>query len=207
MKKSADAVVQAASEFVSAIRPQDSLAVVLFSDKSLFAHDFSKNRESTYEAIKGYQAAGGTALYDALKDSLIHLRHVEGRRVVVVVTDGRDENSTSTGPGSSATLDQVTDLIRQTGSVVYSIGLGGNVDRAPLERIAKLSGGQSYFPMGVSSLAGDYRHVVENLRRRFALSYTSSNSTRDGSWRSVSIRPRSENVAINSPSGYFAPEK
>ena len=81
----------------SAVRPQDSLAVVRFSDKSLFAHDLSKNRESTYQAIRDYQAAGGTALYDALKDSLVHLRSVEGRRVVVVVTDGRDENSTSTG--------------------------------------------------------------------------------------------------------------
>jgi VWFA-related protein len=207
MRKSAGEVTEAAREFVEAVRPQDSLAVVMFADKSLFAHDLTTNRDSAQEAISSYQSAGGTALYDSLKDALIRLRRVEGRRAVVVVTDGRDENSTASGPGSVATFDQVVDLTRQTGAAVYSIGLGSRVDRESLARLSQLSGGQSYFPAEVSSLREDYRRVVENLRRRFMLSFTSTNSHRDGSWRAVSIRARNAAFIVNSPSGYFAPER
>jgi Ca-activated chloride channel family protein len=57
----------------------------------------------------------------------------------------------------------------------------------------------------VSSLAADYRKILDEIRRRYIIGYESTNRARDGRWRSVDIRPREEGVEIRSRGGYFAP--
>ena len=105
MKKREAEVIESARAFVSALRPEDALAVVLFSDQVSFAHDLSTNRDVSHDAIQKYNVAGGTALFDAVSDSLRRLRDAGGRRILVVMTDGRDENNAGTGPGSTRTLN------------------------------------------------------------------------------------------------------
>ena len=77
--------------------------------------------------------------------------------MVVVVTDGRDENAASTGPGSMRTWGEVLDKLEQTEAVVYPVGIGSNVDRARLQELADRSGGSAFFPADAASLADDYR--------------------------------------------------
>jgi VWFA-related protein len=208
MRRSAEAVISAARGFVEALRPRDALSVMMFADQAVFSHEMSTKREESLKAIDAYQAVGGTALYDALVLSLARLKTVDTRRAVVVVTDGRDENNPGTGPGSTHVFSDVMAHLKQTGATVYAVGIGANVDRQVLEDAAKASGGQAYFPSDVSSLADEYRRIVENLRRRFILSYESTNATRDGSWRVVEIRVKSApHVVVTSAGGYFAPAR
>ena len=207
MRRSAQAMVEAAHEFVNALRPEDSLALLLFADESVFAHDLTKNRTATLKAIDSYQAVGGTALYDATADALTRLKYVEGRRAIVVLTDGRDENNPGTAPGSVRTLNDVLKLLKETEAAVFTIGLGAKVDRSPLEQLARLSGGMAYFPEEVSMLQNEYKRIIENLRRRYVLSYTSTNTARDGAWREVQIRSRSADIVVSSRGGYFAPAR
>jgi Ca-activated chloride channel family protein len=207
MKRDALAVMAAARSFVAALPAKDSLAVMTFADRPILAQDLSTNRANALAAIGQYTAVGGTALYDALGDSLGRLRRVDGRRVVVVLTDGRDENNPGTAPGSTRTLADVLALVKEVGAAVFGIGLGPTVDRLTIERIAQASGAESYFPQDVSDLDADYRRVLEDLRRRFVISYTSTNSKHDGKWRVVQVRSRREGVVITSQGGYWAPEK
>ncbi len=207
MRRSAETAMEAARGFVTALRREDSLGLLLFADQSVFAHDLSTSRDEAIKTIDNYTAVGGTALYDGLWDAMTRLQRVEGRRAVVVVTDGRDENNPGTAPGSLHTMNEVIDLIRQTDATVFTIGLGQRVDRPFLERLADLSGGESYFPVAAEDLHDNYRRVVENLRRRYVLSYTSTNSERNGSWRKVQILPRSSDVSVTSRGGYLAPER
>ena len=197
----------AAQRFVDTIRPEDRLATVLFADTADLAHDLSTSREVTHAAINKYVASGGTALYDALASSLSRLKDVEGRRVVVLVTDGRDENNPGTGPGSVATFDAVLADLKKSEAVVYTIGLGANVDRKVLEAFAASSGGEAYFPEDVTGLEEPYRRIVEHLRRRWVISYTSTNSRRDGAWRAVEIKAKSPHTTVKGARGYFAPGK
>jgi Ca-activated chloride channel family protein len=205
MVKAADNMRDAARRFVAAVRPEDSLALILFSDQPTFAHMLGKNRQFTLEAIDKYKPYGGTALYDALHNALMTLKRTEGRRAVIVLTDGRDENNPGTGPGSEHTFNEVQELVRSVDAVIFPIGLGPRVDREVLEKLATQSGGQAYFPADVSELDDQYRNVIENLRRRYVLSYTSSNSTHDGTWRTVEIRSRVAGLRIATRGGYFAP--
>jgi VWFA-related protein len=173
----------------------------------LVAHDFGTNRTTSFEAINAYKPSGGTALYDALAGAFTALKNVEGRRAVVVMTDGRDENNPGTAPGSQRTLKDVLDLAKEIDATVLPIGLGTNLDREGLERLANISGGLAHFPATVFELRAQFARTVENLRRRFVLGYTSTHIARDGSWRSVEIRSRSNNHIIRSRSGYFAPDR
>jgi VWFA-related protein len=207
MRRSAAAVVEAAHEFVAALRPEDSLAPMLFADQAVLVHDLTKDRGAVIEAIDGYKAIGGTALYDALADAMARLKRVEGRRAIVVLTDGRDENNPGTGPGSARSLDDVLAMVKETDATIFTIGLGTRVDRPPLDQLARLSGGQAYFPVEVSELQDQYRRIVENLRRRYVLSYTSTNIARNGAWRNVEIRSRSSGIVVTSRGGYFAPDR
>jgi Ca-activated chloride channel homolog len=207
MRKTADALMAAARAFVDALRPEDKLSVIFFSDGVLVAHDFGTNRQTSIDAINGYRPVGGTALYDALGGALATLKPVEGRRAVVVMTDGRDENNAGTAPGSTQTLPEVLKLAREVEATVLPIGLGTNLDRSALERLAEISGGLAFFPSEASELRAQFARTVENLRRRYVLGYTSTHGARDGSWRNVEIRSRSTNHVIRSRSGYFAPDR
>jgi VWFA-related protein len=135
------------------------------------------------------------------------MQRIEGRRAVVVMSDGRDENNPGTAPGSVRTVDDVLNLIRQANATIFTIGLGPQVDRPFLERLAELSGGESYFPVVVENLRDEFRSVVGSLRRRYVVSYTSTDGARDGAWRDVQIRSRSSDVVVTSRGGYFAPER
>jgi Ca-activated chloride channel homolog len=208
MKKKEADVIASAQEFLNALRPQDQLALVLFADRPVFAHDLSTNRTFASEALAAYTANGGTALYDALSDSLIRLKRAEGRRVVVVMTDGRDENNPGTAPGSVRKLDDVLKYVQETGAVVFGIGLGTKVDQTPLARVAEASGGRTYFPQEIGELPNEFRRIVDDLRRRYVVGFTSSHIQRDGSWRNVEIRVKSTpDAVVRSAGGYFAPAK
>lgn len=205
MKKAAEVVKATALEFVLSVRPEDKLGLITFADQPLFAHTLSTNRQWSIDAIDKYVAVGGTALYDALWNSLMHLRDAPGRKAVVVLTDGRDENNPGTAPGSGHTLDEVLKLNEKVQAATFAIGLGTKVDAAILTRLADDSGGAAYFPAEADQLHAQFANIVENLRRRYILSYVSTNSNHDGSWRSVTIAPKSKDLVVVSRGGYFAP--
>jgi VWFA-related protein len=208
MKKKEADVIGSAQEFVSALQDKDQLALLTFGDKVVFAHDLSRNRDFTRNAIADYKAIGGTALYDAMTDALLRVKSAEGRRVVVVMTDGRDEDNAGKGPGSTHTLSEVMKLVKDSGAMVYAIGLGLNPDKDVLQKMADLSGGRAFFPADVQDLPREYRRVIDDLRRRYVLGYTSTHIQRDGSWRKVDIRLRNApNATIRTAGGYTAPAK
>jgi Ca-activated chloride channel homolog len=205
MKRSGAQAQAAAREFVAAMRPEDELGMMLFSNTADLVHSPTKNRDDSLRAIDAYTTEGGTALYDALYDSLERLAKIEGRRVVVVVTDGRDENAASNGPGSLRTFDEVVARLQQVDATVYAVGLGSRVNRDHLQQLADMSGGAAYFPADVTTLNAEYRRILDELRRRYVIAYESSNRSRDGSWRSVEIRSGHNGVQIRSRGGYYAP--
>jgi VWFA-related protein len=206
MKRSAPTVQDAVRAFIGALRPDDPLGLMMFADSPKLVHGFSHDREESLQAVDAYIANGGTALYDALGDGLTQLATREGRRVLIIVSDGRDENATSNGPGSVRHWEEVLTQVRDVDATIYVIGLGSNVDKPRLEQLASLSGGEAYFTTSVSDLEAHYRRILEELRRRYAIAYTSTNGARDGAWRTVEIRVRQPGVRARSRGGYFAPQ-
>jgi hypothetical protein len=92
-------------------------------------------------------------------------------------------------------------------AVVFGIGIGPKVDRKVLEMLAEATGGEALFPEDAAQLESEYRRVLQNLRRRWIVSYTSTDSTRNGAWRPVTIRTKDEAAVVHSRGGFFAPGK
>ena len=205
MTRSAERARDAAREFVGALRPEDELSLIVFADRVDLVHGPTLRRDWSLEAINEYAAAGGTALYDAVYDALGVVSAEDGRRAIVVVTDGLDENAASSGPGSLRSWEEVLRRLDQTDTVVYAVGIGSRVDQNRLQALADRSGGAAYFPRDVTALAADYAKILDELRRRYALAYESTNLERDGEWREVEIRSRRSGVILQSRGGYFAP--
>jgi Ca-activated chloride channel homolog len=207
MARAADAVKTAALSFVEALRREDALSVLLFSDTAAFAHDLTTDRRQTIAAVEAYTTRGGTALYDGLTDALTRLQRADGRKIVVLLSDGRDENNPGTGPGSARTESDLFTTLGNTDAMLYAIGLGPHVDRELLEKLAANSGGVAFFPEDVSTLRAEYARIVDDLRRRYIVSYTSTNAARNGAWREVQIGTRQQELTVRSRGGYFAPER
>jgi len=207
MVKAADTVREAAREFVRNVRKEDRLALITFADEPRVEHALSADRSLTMSAIDRYTPLGGTALYDALWDSMLNLRKENGRRAIVLLTDGRDENNPGTAPGSAHTFDEVLTLAREAGATIFAVGLGPRIDGKVLEALAARSGGHAYFSESLEELGAKFAQIVENLRQRYVVSYSSTNSDRNGEWRTVEIRPRTPGLVVSSNEGYFGPKE
>jgi Ca-activated chloride channel homolog len=207
MKKDAAGAQAAARTFVEALRPEDKLALMTFADTVWFAHDLTTERAWALEAIEQYKVKGGTALYDAVAGALLRLKREAGRRVVVLVTDGRDENNAGNGPGSTRAFADVLALLHDTEATVFTVGLGAKADTEVLEQLAAKSGGEAYFPQDTAELERHYARIVETLRRRYVISYSSTNTKRDGQWRHVELSSRVPGTTLRTRGGYAAPER
>jgi Ca-activated chloride channel family protein len=205
MRRDQEQVRAAARTFAAQLPGKDRVGVITFADSPGLTQDLSFVRERILRAIDNYTVGGGTALYDAIGMALDKLDDSNARPAIVVLTDGRDEDNPGTGPGSVLTRDELIGRLETSGAMVYTIGLGPNVDRDTLEQLAAVSNGEAYFPADVTELAGDYRRILENLRRRYVVSYTSTNSEYDGAWRDVKVVPLRTDFAVESDGSYKAP--
>ena len=139
-------------------------------------------------------------------NSFKHLQGVKGRRAIVLLSDGKDEDNPGKAPGSIHTFEEILELGRTVGAMVFTVGLGAKVDKPVMEQLSKQSGGQSFYATNDVQLSGQFHQVIEGLRRRYVLSYTSTNSDHNGKWRKVEIRPRANGRVVATSGGYFAPE-
>ena len=107
---------QAAEQFVLRLLPADKAKVGAFNDKIEFSSRFTNNRDELITDVKDLDYGNGTRLWDAVNASLDELKGVEGRRVILVFTDGDDT-------ASKVGLGRVTDRARDEDVMVYSVGL------------------------------------------------------------------------------------
>ena len=207
MTRAAPAVRDAVRTFIGAVRPNDQLGMLMFGNGVSLTQPFSLDRAESLQGVDAYQTGGGTALYDALSEGLVQLGMRDGRRALILMSDGRDENAASNGPGSLRRWDDVLQQARELDAAIYPIGLGSNVDRARLTEIARLTGGEVFFAAEASELQRHYLRIVEAMRRSWIVGYTSTNPARNGAWRKVEIQSLLDGVRVRSRGGYFAPEQ
>ena len=161
------------------------------------------------ERLRNRKPDGWTALYDAIGVYLNGAQQQEGQKVLVLYTDGGDTRS-------SLTFHDMLDLCKASDVTVYAVGYiehqgsGRLQQRAELERVSSLTGGQAYFPGVAKDLDGVFEKIREELAGRYMLGYLSSDPRTDGAWRPVEIkllRNDLKGVRLRTRTGYFAPYK
>jgi len=121
-------IQQAAFTFVQQLQAGDRVKVVSFDDEVRDLNDFTNDRATLKAAINKTRSGSGTKMYDAVALALNSLRHIQGRKAIVVFTDGVDWHS------SDATFDGTIRWLDEQGVIVYPIRYD---TRAATERIAR----------------------------------------------------------------------
>jgi VWFA-related protein len=197
-----------AIKFLNTLRDAKDITLVDFDTEVRVAKYEQQDFPRLVERIRGRKPEGFTAMYDALGLYLHGADAEEGRKILVLFTDGGDTRST-------LRFSDVMTLIRASDVTVYSVGFlehqPGSVkseQRLRLTQIATESGGQAFFPNSMKEVEAAYDKVVAQIRAQYSLGYLSTNATYDGRWRKVEIkivRPDVKDVRVQSRKGYFAP--
>lgn len=185
MVRRMDETREAAKLFVDSLGEGDSVQLLRFAREIEPVTSMTTTKETVSEAIDGLVARGDTALYDALYQSVDLLADRRGRRAVVLLSDGVDDDGTGR-PLSERTIDDVLARAGEVGVPVYVVGLGTEMDEAVLEDIARTTGAQYLAAPEASELAEVYGRISDQLTGQYAIRYTSSLPA-DGTSRRVDL--------------------
>ena len=167
---------QAAEQFLLRLLPKDKGMVGAFNDKiEFFPATFTSNRDELIRSLRELDFGNPTRLYDAIAASMDRLHKIDGRRVVLVFTDGDDT-------GSRADSGSVLEQARREEVMIYAIGLRSDyfngsrqVRSKPdsgLKRLAEETGG-GYFELDdTSDLAPTFTRVAQELHSQYVLGFT-----------------------------------
>ena len=211
-----DLARRGAETFVDAVAPEDRLVVLSFDDALKGDREPTTDRRTLKQRIASVVAGGGTALYDALYQTAETLTGLEGRRAIVLLSDGRDQALTENEPGSLHVFEEALERVQRSDAAVYAIGLGTRLDQEMdlerrrsvkdlLETLAAQTGGRAYLTQKPSALEEVYRQVAADLKDQYLLAYAPVNAARDGRWRAIEVRVKDPALRITARPGYFAP--
>lgn len=207
---------RAALTFLDALGPEDRALVVAFGDEVRIVTDLATERAAHETAVKGFAVSGGTALYDAVFDGAKALAggRPEARRVMVVLSDGRDEASSGLEPGSFHTLDEAIRQAHLRDVALFTLGIGSGLRRDTdftgrmtteevLTRLASSTGGRYLRVERSRNLADAYRDILEELRERYDLAFKPATPRTGETWRRLEVRTSREGVTVRAREGYF----
>jgi Ca-activated chloride channel family protein len=198
-----EALAAASRFFDTVLRPRDRAAVVTFNQRPELAVRFTGNPEVLAGGLAGAHASGGTALWDSLIFTLHYFSGVQGKRAVVLLTDGDDQ-------ASRFSFEEALDFARRTGVTLYPIGLGAAsgtpVVRSKLLKLAAETGGRAFFVGRAVELAKVYTVVERELRNQYLLVYQSTLDAEGAAgegFRQVTVEVTRPGVEAKTIRGYY----
>ena len=199
----------AAIRFLNSLTYAEDITLVDFDDTVRVGRYSQREFPRLVERIRNRESGGMTAFYDALGVYLDGAFDQNGRKVLLMYSDGYDTRS-------RMPFSETIDLLRASDVTVYAIGFQGNIpasarqrERMKLGQLAEITGGRVFFPTDVEALEGIYEEISRELDTRYALGYISTNTETDGTWRRVEVkvkptRPELRAVRTRSRPGYYA---
>jgi len=187
----------AALEFLEKrIQPKDRAAVITFNDRPNLTAKFTKDLGTLAGGLAGVKAERGTALYDSLVFSLYYFNGIKGQRAILLLSDGKDENS-------KFSYEDALDYARRAGVTIYSIGLGKDLDKRKLTKLAEETGGRSFFVQKGEELSRIYTEIEQELRSQYLIAYQSTNSSDDTDFRTIECKVGKPGLEAKTLRGYY----
>lgn len=182
------------------LKPQDWVALVTFDMNPRTEVDFTQNKEEVRNAIYHLYFPGfrESNIFDALLDTLDHLKDVQGKKSILVLASGIDTFS-------KHTLDQTMKRLRQSDVSIFCVGVAKPLmnrmqargyDGASmtvlqaenqLKTFAQLTGGYAWFPQFDGEIPGVLHDATAFLRHQYSISYSPTTGAKDGKFHKVKV--------------------
>lgn len=200
----------AAIKFLGAVDEARDYTLVEFDTEIRVARFSQAEFPRLVERIRNRRADGYTALWDATGVYLDGASGQEGRKVLILYTDGGDN-------ASNIRFDELLDLVKASDVTIHAIGFlehqssGSRMEsRLRMQQVAEVTGGQAFFPSSLKELDGVYERVAAEIGGQYTLGYLSTNPAADGTWRKVEVRLARQGLKgarLRTRAGYYAPLK
>lgn len=202
--------IDAMRRFVKALlaegNPQDTAALYSFNTDVALRVDYTRKLNSLSGALGRLDSEGGTAMFDAIYLSGEGLQRRDGRRVVVIVSDGGDTASTTR-------FEQALEALHDANAVLYAIvtvpvpGEAGRNLRGEnaLIQFSQWTGGRVFFPTQNAQFGEAFQEILRDLRTQYLIGYYPRNVpvTKERFHR-VDLRVRRDDYTVQARNGYFA---
>ena len=200
MRKSIDRSLAAVQQLLKTTVAGDEFFLVRFSDKPTVETGFTSDPGEILERLSVVQPQGWTALHDAIYLGVHRMKPAKNpRRVLFILSDGGDNNS-------RYSETEVTNLVMESDVRVYAIGL---FDRPKfLEKIATLTGGETFWAHKLEDLPDAIAKLSRALRNQYVLGYSPNTPKNDGKYRKIRVElahPFTVPLRILWRRGYYAP--
>lgn len=203
--------VAGAQAFIAGMAELDQAKLLLFSDRVLHDSPFTNFADVLAAGLSGVEARGSTALNDHLYLALRLLEPRQGRRVVILLSDGVDVSSV-------LRMEEVLATLRRCRALIYWLRLGSAAsnDHASawrdveshrrefelLETGVEESGGRVLVLDDIAGTAAAFTEILSELRDQYVLGYYPSDNRGDGRWHEIKVRVKGRGFKVRTRQGY-----
>lgn len=205
------AAIAGADEFLDGLEDQDRARLTLFSDRVQSVSPMTSFVDVLRLGLDRAVARGATAINDHLFLALQQLAGLQGRRTIILLSDGIDTVSI-------LGMDDVLPLARRSGALIYWIrperrgpelssswrdGNDLEHERRLLEQVVRESGGRIVEVPSLAESRGGFREILDEMRDQYVLGFYPTENRNDGSWHRVRVEVRRNDLEIRTRSGYL----
>lgn len=187
----------AVSFFKRIIKKNDRAFIAPFAGDPARSAPFTSDVDALEAQVNAIpKPAGGTSLYDAMITGLYRFRNVQGRKALIVITDGADTTS-------RLSYEDMLMYARSARVPLYFIGIGFALSDSTMKNLAAETGGVAYFVRNVKQLDETYALLEKDLRSQYLLSYHSESSKKDQQYRTVEVKVDRADAKVRTIRGYI----
>ncbi len=215
-------IQDAAIAFTKQLKAQDNVMVIEFDGNVHVLSEITNDRQKIYKAVKKADFGTGTSLYDAVDFSLRkRLSKIQGRKAIVLFTDGVDTTSKKNSYDSTLYLAQESDSMVfpiYYNTYLSNLGFGGGLPNTGngrsaeeyamgkkyLDDLAGSTGGRVFRPESTpGGLTTAFEGIAEELRRQYNIGYYPQEGAKNGDRKNIRVRVDRPNLVIRSRDSYI----
>lgn len=199
MRRRIDTASRSARKFFQTVLTEkDTASLLTFNHDIRRVVPFTGDVDRLLLSASGFRAWGTTRLYDSLVFAVYSFGGLEGKRALILLSDGQDVDSDFPFP-------QVREGTLRSGVAVYPIVLGVEdlITLQNLETLARDTGGRFFTIRSVDQLDRVYRSIEEDLRSQYLLVYRSPAKTQRHELRTVRVEMSDPSWKARTLHGYY----
>jgi Ca-activated chloride channel family protein len=192
--------------FQSVVRPIDRAAVYSISTTPTLSQGLTSDVPRLVRTVQSFgKPDGATALFDALAQAADYMRPLNGRKVLVLVSDGTDTVSDASFEDAinRALLAECQVYVVQTRQV-EDPNLHDTVSEQRMFKLTEQTGGAVFIPQSVDELDAVFSQISLDLSQQYLLSYTPQDERKDKFFRFISLRVKTrQNLRVRARKGFY----